>query len=83
VARSVVLAVVQPRFGLLLLLGWGAPWLPVGWVVATADAIPWVPYPALTTLVYVLTLCVACYRAGHRRQGLVADAGGAAEKSRP
>ena len=78
-----ILAVVPPRYGVCLLLGWLAPLLLVGLVVATADVMPWVPFPAITTVVYVLALCLAFYRAGRRRQGTAIEAGGAAEGTGP
>ena len=61
-----ILTVASPSFGVFLVLGWAAPWLLVGWVAAT-DLISFVPFPAIVTAVYVLSLCIAFYRAGHRR----------------
>jgi hypothetical protein len=78
-----VLAMAPPRFGVFLLLGWAAPWLLVGLVVVTADFLPFLPFPGIITAVYVLALCLAFYRAGRRRQGMVAEAGSAAERPGP
>ena len=60
-----ILVVASPRFGVFLLLGWAAPWLLVGLVVATDGS--WVPFPAIITALYVLALGLAYYRKGHRR----------------
>ena len=62
-----ILVVAPPQLGAGLLLGWIAPWVLVGWVVATDDLSPWVPVPVIITLFYVLALGLAAYRSGHRR----------------
>jgi hypothetical protein len=66
VIGGAILVVASPRVGVFLLLGWVAPWLLVGLVVAT-DAV-WVPFAGIITALYVLALGVACYRTGHRSQ---------------
>ena len=63
------LVLASPRLGVCLLLGWAAPLLLVGLVVATDDA--WVTFPAITTVLYVLALGLAFYRTAHRRPGIV------------
>jgi hypothetical protein len=60
--------VAPPTVGVFLLVGWAAPWLLVGWVVATAEFLPYVPFPAIVAVLYVLALGVAWYRTGHRGQ---------------
>jgi hypothetical protein len=62
------LALASPRLGICLLLGWAAPLLLVGLVVATDES--WLTFPAITTVLYVLALGLAFYRTGHRRQGI-------------
>jgi hypothetical protein len=60
-----ILVVAPPKLGVFLLLGWAAPWLLVGLVVATDSS--WVPFAAIITALYVLALGLAFYRTGHRR----------------
>ncbi|HEY7067202.1 MAG TPA: hypothetical protein VII06_37415 [Chloroflexota bacterium] len=62
-----ILVVAPPLVGVCLLLGWAAPWVLVGLVVATADVGPWVPFPVSITALYVLALGLAFFRRGHRR----------------
>jgi hypothetical protein len=61
-----ILVGAPPRFGVFLLMGWAAPWLLVGLVVATDEF--WVPFAAIITALYLLALCVAYYRTAHRGQ---------------
>jgi hypothetical protein len=60
-----VLVVASPGVGGFLLLGWAAPWLLV-LLVAITDFGAWTLFPASVTALYVLALCVSCYRNGHR-----------------
>ncbi len=62
-----ILAVASPQLGVALLVGWAAPWLLVGWVVAGDELIPYLPFPAIVTALYVLALGLAFYRTGRRR----------------
>jgi hypothetical protein len=62
-----ILAVASPQFGVPLLLGWAAPWLLVLLVVADDGFVPYLPFPASITALYVLALGLAFYRRGHRR----------------
>jgi hypothetical protein len=63
------LVVASPWFGVCLLVGWAAPWLLVGWVVATDEFLPYLPFPAAVTALYVVGVCLTFYRKGPRRQG--------------
>jgi hypothetical protein len=60
-----ILIVASPPLGVSFLLGWAVPLLLVGLVVATDDS--WLPFPAITTALYVLALGLGFYRTGHRR----------------
>jgi hypothetical protein len=65
-----IIAVVSPRYGAFLLLGWAAPWLLVWLVVMTDDSI--VLFPAIITALYLLALCLSFHRARHHREAMPA-----------
>ena len=60
-----VLVVASPGVGVFLLLGWAAPWLLVLLLAITGFG-AWTLFPASVTALYVLALCLSCYRYGHR-----------------
>lgn len=69
VIGGAVVAIAPTAVGVALLVGWAAPWILVLLVVADDGVNPYLPFPGIVTVVYVLALGVAWYRSRHRLQG--------------